>query len=59
MERRKDQARFPKNIHPDPFFADAHALPFSSPSARADLLLWLSTQPPVCPLCAKTSEGPD
>lgn len=37
MDRRKGQGRLPKIIHPDPFFADVHGLPFASPYARADL----------------------
>lgn len=56
MDRRKGQVRLPKNIHLDPFFADARGLPFASPYARADLLVSLSA---VCPPCFKTSEGPD
>lgn len=39
MGRRKGHGRLPKNIHPDPFFADAHRLPFASPNACADLLV--------------------
>lgn len=48
MDRRKDQGRLPKNIHPDAFFAAAHGLPFASPYARADLLVSLSAQPADC-----------
>ena len=59
MDRRKGQGRLPKNIHPDLFFADAHGLPFASSYACADLLVSLRAQPAVCPLCFKTSEGPD
>lgn len=59
MDRRKGRGRLPKSVHPDPFFADAHGLPFASPYARAELLVSLSAQPAVCPPCFKTSKGPD